>query len=70
MPFADDLVCVAVGCRHLFNLGRVFATVTRNMFELRSLVKRFRLCCDDVIVLTKREPKFVIGYAWFQDGGL
>ena len=41
----------------------VVATVTRNMFGLRSLAfSRVRLCCDDVIVLTKREPKFVIGY--------
>ena len=38
-----------------FIQGGVFATVTRNMFGL---------------VLTKREPKFVIGYAWFQYGGL
>ena len=43
------------------------------MFGLRSLVKYFSwisLCSDGVIVLTKREPKSVIGYTWFQDGGL
>ena len=39
-------------------------------FRLWLRFSRVRLRCDDVIVLTKHGPKFVIGYAWFQDGGL
>ena len=34
------------------------------------LFSRVRSSCDDGIVLSKRQAKFVVGYAWLQDGGL
>ena len=47
-------------------MGRVFATVYNQKHVWASVIGqvflRVRLRCDDVIVLTKREPKFVIGY--------
>ena len=41
-------VCIFI---HACSQGRIFETLTRNMFEF----SRVRLCCNDVIVLTKRE---------------
>ena len=61
--------------REVVSNGRVFWARFRDPDQKHwaSAIGMFswvRASCDDVIVLTKREPKFVIGYTWFQDGGL
>ena len=50
--------------------GRVLANVTRNMFRRRLLVERFRdFGWRDCSYQTRSlEPRFLLRYAWFQDG--
>ena len=59
--------------RHIYKQGRVFATVTRNMFGLRSLVNRFReFGCAAMTSLfwPKVNRSLWSVTSWFQDGGL